>query len=283
MRIIRTIREMQQQAEAWRRSGEVIVLVPTMGYFHAGHLALMRHARSLGTLVGVSLFVNPTQFAPTEDLASYPRDFDRDRRLAEEVGVDFMFVPEAGAMYPIGFQTQVEVTELTRPLCGATRPTHFRGVTTVVAKLFNIVKPHAAVFGRKDYQQLMAVQRMVRDLNMEVTVVGHPIVREADGLAMSSRNQYLTPDQRRRALVLSAALDQAQQVFAGGEVRSAVLIEGVREAIGKVPEVRLDYAELRDPETMAALERIDRPALLAIAAFVGKARLLDNVVLTPSA
>ena len=283
MRIIRTIREMQQQAEAWRRSGEVIVLVPTMGYFHAGHLALMRHARSLGTLVGVSLFVNPTQFAPTEDLASYPRDFDRDRRLAEEVGVDFMFVPEAGAMYPSGFQTQVEVTELTRPLCGATRPTHFRGVTTVVAKLFNIVKPHAAVFGRKDYQQLMAVQRMVRDLNMEVTIVGHPIVREADGLAMSSRNQYLTPDQRRRALVLSAALDQAQQVFAGGEVRSAVLIEGVREAIGKVPEVRLDYAELRDPETMAALERIDRPALLAIAAFVGKARLLDNVVLTPSA
>ncbi|OIP89431.1 MAG: pantoate--beta-alanine ligase [Syntrophobacteraceae bacterium CG2_30_61_12] len=283
MRIIRTIREMQQQAEAWRRSGEVIVLVPTMGYFHAGHLALMRHARSLGTLVGVSLFVNPTQFAPTEDLTSYPRDFDRDRRLAEEVGVDFMFVPEAGAMYPSGFQTQVEVTELTRPLCGATRPTHFRGVTTVVAKLFNIVKPHAAVFGRKDYQQLMAVQRMVRDLNMEVTVVGHPIVREADGLAMSSRNQYLTPDQRRRALVLSAALDRARQVFAGGEVRSAVLIEGVREAIGKVPEVRLDYAELRDPETMAALERIDRPALLAIAAFVGKARLLDNVVLTPSA
>jgi len=283
MRIIRTIREMQQQAEAWRRSGEVIVLVPTMGYFHAGHLALMRHARSLGTLVGVSLFVNPTQFAPTEDLTSYPRDFDRDRRLAEEVGVDFMFVPEAGAMYPSGFQTQVEVTELTRPLCGATRPTHFRGVTTVVAKLFNIVKPHAAVFGRKDYQQLMAVQRMVRDLNMEVTIVGHPIVREADGLAMSSRNQYLTPDQRRRALVLSAALDRARQVFAGGEVRSAVLIEGVREAIGKVPEVRLDYAELRDPETMAALERIDRPALLAIAAFVGKARLLDNVVLTPSA
>lgn len=283
MRIIRTIREMQQQAEAWRRNGETIVLVPTMGYFHAGHLALMRHARSLGTLVGVSLFVNPTQFAPTEDLASYPRDFDRDRRLAEEVGVDFMFVPEAGAMYPSGFQTRVEVTELTRPLCGATRPTHFRGVTTVVAKLFNIVKPHVAVFGRKDYQQLLAVQRMVRDLNMEVTVVGHPIVREADGLAMSSRNQYLNPDQRRHALVLSTALERARQVFIGGEVRSAVLIEGVREAIGKVPEVRLDYAELRDPETMAPLERIDRPALLAIAAYVGKARLLDNVVLTPSA
>lgn len=281
MRIIRTVREMQQQAEAWRRAGETIVLVPTMGYFHEGHLSLMRHARTVGTRVGVTLFVNPTQFGPNEDLGNYPRDFDRDRQLAEDVGVDFLFVPESAEMYPPGYQTYVEVMEITRPLCGVSRPVHFRGVTTVVAKLFNIVKPHAAVFGCKDYQQLVTIRQMVKDLNLDIEVIGHPIVRETDGLAMSSRNEYLSPSERRQALVLSTAIRRAREDFAAGEMLCEVLVKRVREEMEKAPAVRVDYAEIRDPDTMELLERIDRPALLAVAAYVGQARLLDNAVLTP--
>ncbi len=283
MRIIETIGEMQQQAVRWRRAGKRIVLVPTMGYFHQGHLALMRHGRQLGDLLGVSLFVNPTQFGPGEDFERYPKNFERDRQLAEEVGVDFLFVPSAAEMYPNGYQTYVEVMEVTQPLCGVSRPGHFRGVATVVSKLFNIVKPDVAVFGEKDFQQLVTIQRLVKDLHFEVEVVGHPTVREPDGLAMSSRNAYLTPEQRRQAVVLSQSLHWARESVAGGETRSEVILDQVRSMIDSAPEVEVDYVEIRHPETMAVMERIEEPGLLAVAAYVGRARLIDNTLLQPAA
>ncbi len=209
MRVIDTVAEMQQQANQWRREGLVIGFVPTMGYLHQGHLELMRCAKGKSDRVVVSIFVNPTQFAPGEDFERYPRDLERDMGLMRAVGVDAVFAPTVADMYPEGYQTYVEVGEVTRPLCGAKRPGHFRGVTTVVAKLFHIVKPHVAVFGEKDYQQLLTIRRMVRDLAMDVEIVGHPIVREPDGLAMSSRNVYLSEEERREALLLSQALAEA--------------------------------------------------------------------------
>ncbi|MCU0586628.1 MAG: pantoate--beta-alanine ligase [Syntrophobacteraceae bacterium] len=279
MRIIERVSEMQQQAEAWRHVGRRIALVPTMGYLHQGHLTLMREARNHGDEIVVSIFVNPTQFGPGEDFERYPRDMDRDRHLAEGAGVGVVFAPSVAEMYPDGYQTFVEVMEVTRPLCGQSRPTHFRGVTTVVAKLFNIVKPHAAVFGEKDFQQLAVIHRMARDLNMDVQVIGHPIVREEDGLAMSSRNAYLTGDQRAAALRLSRALDEAESMALGGETRGAVILEVVREQLGSNGEVRIDYAELRDPETLKSVDEMKGPTLLALAAFVGRTRLIDNRVL----
>jgi pantoate--beta-alanine ligase len=281
MRIIEQVSEMQQQADSWRRDGNRIVFVPTMGYLHAGHLALMEAAHRHGDQVVVSIFVNPTQFGPGEDYLSYPRDLEQDLRLADGVGVDVAFLPSVEEIYPAGFQTYVEVTQVTRNLCGRSRPAHFRGVTTVVLKLFQIVKPHAAVFGEKDFQQLVTIRRMVRDLHSDVTVVGHPIVREADGLAMSSRNIYLNEGQRQSALRLNQSLKQAQAMVDAGERTTATIIEAVCGHINGAEELQIDYVEMCDPETLEDVTVIEGPTLLALAVRVGKARLIDNSVLQP--
>ncbi|WP_297056771.1 pantoate--beta-alanine ligase [Thermosulfurimonas sp.] len=282
MEIITDIPSMKARAEELRARGKRIGFVPTMGYFHEGHLALMRKARELSDVVVVSIFVNPIQFGPQEDFARYPRDLERDRRLAQAQGVDILFVPSAEEMYPPGFQTYVEVTELSRPLCGARRPGHFRGVCTVVLKLFHIVKPHLAVFGEKDYQQLKVIQRMVRDLDLEVEIVPHPTVREPDGLAMSSRNVYLRPEEREAALSLYRALELARKRVAEGVRETRILRREIEEFIRSHPYTRIDYVEFRDPETLEERERIDRATLLALAVFVGKARLIDNTILDPT-
>lgn len=283
MRIIETVSEMQQQADDWRRAGKRIGFVPTMGYFHEGHLMLMRKVRGEADMVVASIFVNPAQFGPNEDLATYPRDLDRDLRLAGEVGVDVAFVPQVGEMYPDGYQTYVEVTKVTAPLCGRSRPLFFRGVATVVAKLFHIVKPHVAVFGEKDYQQLVTIRRMAKDLNLDIEILGHPIVREPDDLAMSSRNKYLTPEQRPLALRLSRALKAARARVALGERNGSVILKEVKEFLDTGGEVRIDYAELRDPATMEEVGSVDGPSLLALAVFVGTTRLIDNCILRPAA
>lgn len=281
MRVIDTVSEMQQQANLWRREGRIIGFVPTMGYLHEGHLALMRCAKERSDRVVVSVFVNPTQFAPGEDFERYPRDLDRDLGLMASEGVDAVFAPSVKEMYPEGYQTYVEVEEVTRPLCGAKRPGHFRGVTTVVAKLFHIVKPHVAVFGEKDYQQLLTIRRMVRDLAMDVEIVGHSIVREPDGLAMSSRNVYLSPDERTQARLLSQALAEAARLVQTGERDGLVLVSAVQRILAQGSSIRIDYAELRDAETLEEMGALDRPGVLVLAAYVGRARLIDNAVLHP--
>lgn len=264
MRIIESVTEMQQQADTRRRENKRIALVPTMGYFHEGHLSLMRAVRNHGDVLVVSIFVNPAQFGPTEDLESYPRDLERDLRLARELGVDVAFVPRREEIYPDGFQTFVEVKEITRGLCGKSRPVFFRGVATVVAKLFHIVKPHVSIFGEKDFQQLVTIRRMVADLNMDVEILGHPTVREPDGLAMSSRNAYLSPDQRVSARRLSQSLREAQGLVNNGERGSDAILERVREVLAEGGDVRIDYAELRDPRTFQEANRVESPTLLAL-------------------
>lgn len=279
MRIIETVAEMQQLADALRRQGERIAFVPTMGYLHKGHLDLMRAARGLGTRVVISIFVNPTQFGPSEDYQTYPRNTPRDIEMATEVGVDLAFVPPVPEMYPDGFQTYVDVTRITRNLCGLSRPDFFRGVATVVNKLFQIVKPHVAVFGEKDYQQLLTIRRMAKDMHLEIEIVGHPIVREEDGLAMSSRNAYLKGDERRTALRLVRSLEKAQQLIDSGERDVKAILDAVAGHLTSGGGTRIDYVQICDPETLDYLSRIDGPALLAMAVFVGKTRLIDNRLL----
>jgi len=282
MKIVKSVSEMQQLADLWRRDGKVIAFVPTMGYLHEGHLALMRAAREEGDVLVISIFVNPIQFGPHEDYERYPRDTERDLRLAESVNVDVVFAPEVKEMYPDGFQTIVDVTELSKPLCGKSRPGHFKGVATVVTKLFNIVKPHIAVFGEKDFQQLVIIRRMVKDLNMDVRIIGHPIVREDDGLAMSSRNVYLSPEERKVALRLSQSLKKARRLVAQSVLDAQEILKAVISHLCQDGALRLDYAELRDTETLEEVSVVNKPTLLAIAAFVGKTRLIDNCVLDPT-
>jgi len=270
---------MSALADKWRQAGKIIAFVPTMGYFHEGHLSLMREGRKRGDILVVSLFVNPIQFGPKEDLNDYPRDFDRDKTLAEKEGVDVIFVPEVEEMYPKTYQTYVEVTQLTQHLCGLSRPGHFKGVTTVVAKLFNIVKPHIALFGLKDYQQYLVIKQMIRDLNYDIEIIGCPIIREPDGLAMSSRNLYLTPEQRVSALSLSQSLKLAQEMVDQGERDSRVIIDRIKSFITHHPGTQIDYVKVCDPETLEDLDRIEKKALIALAVKVGKARLIDNSLL----
>jgi pantoate--beta-alanine ligase len=279
-RVLRTIDEVRAVCEATRRVGGSVGLVPTMGYFHAGHRSLMRAARAADDLVVVSLFVNPTQFAPGEDLAAYPRDVEGDTKVAGDEGVDVLFAPSVDEMYPEPGVTTVHVGELTAGLCGARRPGHFDGVTTVVTKLFSIVGPCRAYFGRKDAQQLVVVTRMARDLDLPVEVVGCPLVREPDGVAMSSRNAYLTVEERVAATVLSRSLRAAADEIVAGERAAPAVVQRLRERISEEPLVELDYAELVDAATLQPVERIEHDALLALAAFVGKARLLDNCAIT---
>jgi pantoate--beta-alanine ligase len=271
--------EMQRLADRARRQGARIALVPTMGFLHEGHLALMREARRRATMLVVSIFVNPTQFGPAEDLARYPRDLDADLAKIRRIPADLVFAPDSSAIYSPGAQTWVEVTELTRGLCGAHRPGHFRGVTTIVAKLFNLVRPHLAIFGEKDFQQLRAIQRMVLDLDFDIEIVPFPIVREADGLAMSSRNAYLSAAERRDALALSRALFAARDRYAAGLSDPQALCAIAAELIAAHPGVQLEYLEAVDAETLGAAAGADRPILLALAARVGATRLIDNVVL----
>jgi pantoate--beta-alanine ligase len=263
-----------------RRSGGRVGLVPTMGFFHEGHRSLMRTARVADDLVVVSVFVNPTQFGPGEDLGGYPRDPDGDAAMADAAGVDVLFAPGVEAMYPDGARTTVHVERLTSRLCGASRPTHFDGVATVVTKLFSIVGPCHAYFGRKDAQQLAVVRRLVDDLNLPVEVVGCPLVRDADGLALSSRNAYLDETERRAALVLVRALRDAAHAVHAGERDALVLRDRARAMIGAEPAVRLDYAELVDARTVEPITRVDGAAVLAVAAVVGRARLIDNLAIT---
>jgi pantoate--beta-alanine ligase len=263
-------------------SAERFALVPTMGALHEGHLSLMRAARTQCDLVAASLFVNPIQFGPGEDLATYPRDFARDRELLEKEGVDFLFAPDVEEMYPAGTVTFVTVEKLSDKLCGRSRPGHFRGVTTVVSKLFNIVEPDVAFFGQKDAAQAAIIRRMVRDLNIPVQIVTCPIVREADGLAMSSRNAYLDSHQRMAASVLYRSLMEVQRRFDEDEHIAGSLIEAGKHLVAEEPAVRLDYLEIVDSETLDPVDDVSRGALVAVAAFVGRTRLIDNVVLTPA-
>lgn len=254
-------------------------LVPTMGALHEGHLTLLGRSVADNDVTVVSIFVNPTQFAPGDDLDEYPRQFEEDVRKCEELGVDIVFAPTATEMYDGDFSTFVEETHLAAGLCGAARPGHFRGVTTVVMKLFNIVRPERAYFGQKDAQQAAVIKRMVRDLDMAVEIVMMPIVREADGLAMSSRNVYLSPDERSQALVLSRALGRAEGLVAAGESNSGTLKEAMREVISTAPLARIDYVEIIDDETLEPIDRITHRALAALAVFVGETRLIDNRIL----
>ncbi|KAF0218913.1 MAG: pantoate--beta-alanine [Geobacteraceae bacterium] len=270
---------MQSLSGAARDAGEIVVFVPTMGYLHEGHASLLREGRKRGDLLVLSIFVNPTQFGAGEDFDSYPRDLERDRQLAADAGADIIFTPRASEMYPAGFQTYVDVERLTLPLCGRSRPGHFRGVTTVVCKLINIVMPHAALFGKKDYQQLAVIRRMVNDLNMNVEIVGMPIVREADGLAMSSRNAYLSTEERRSALCLIRAISAARDAFRNGERSVAALRDRVLKIVSAEPFASIDYTEFCHKDTLEGVARADDTTLLALAVKIGKTRLIDNTIL----
>jgi pantoate--beta-alanine ligase len=278
MKIIEDIQEMQRWSEVQRHRRERIVLVPTMGFLHDAHLSLAREGKKRGDRLVVSIFVNPAQFSPNEDFAAYPRDFERDRSLLEREHADVLFHPSVREIYPEDYQTHVNVNKLGLFLCGAHRPGHFQGVATVVTKLFNIVRPHVAIFGEKDYQQLQLVRRLVRDLNFAIEIVGHPIVREADGLAMSSRNVYLSPEERQAALCLSHALGRAACAVKKGEIRARVITEAVRAEIEKEPLARVEYVTLCDSATLGPVEEIQVSALLALAVRIGKTRLIDNAI-----
>jgi len=281
MNICSTIAEARAACRAAHLSRKRVGLVPTMGALHEGHLSLVRAARAQCDAVAASIFVNPTQFGPTEDLSKYPRPFDLDRRLLENEGVEILFAPPVEEIYPQGAVTWVVVEGLGEKLDGRSRPGHFRGVTTIVAKLFHILEPDAAFFGQKDAAQLAVIRRMVRDLNFPIEIVACPIVREADGLAMSSRNAYLNQEERARALVLQRALREARNHFHAGERSAARLISAGKDVFTREPQIRLDYFEIVDPDTLDPVEQISQEALVAVAAYVGTTRLIDNVVLKP--
>jgi pantoate--beta-alanine ligase len=278
MKIIQSVKKMQSFSESLRLKGKRIAFVPTMGYFHEGHLHLMKEAKKMADCVVVSIYVNPTQFGPQEDFSKYPRDLDRDLKMAESVGVDVIFYPPDKEMYPAGYQTYVDVEKVTQNLCGMSRPGHFRGVTTVCNKLFNIVKPHIAVFGKKDFQQFITIERMVDDLNMDIQIIGFPTVREADGLAMSSRNKYLAKEERPSALTLFKSLKLAQKLYSKGEKKASVIINEVKKLIESAPFTKIDYIKICDAKTLKDVYEIKRQSVIALAVKVGKTRLIDNHV-----
>jgi pantoate--beta-alanine ligase len=279
LKICTTIDEMRAASRAARHAGQRLGFVPTMGALHEGHLSLVRAARASADLVAASIFVNPTQFGPNEDLAKYPRSFERDCQMLKREGVDLLFAPSVEEMYPAGAVTWVTVEELSGKLDGRSRPGHFRGVTTVVAKLFHIVEPDRAFFGQKDAAQVAIIRRMVRDLNLPVEIVVCPIVRETDGLALSSRNAYLDAGQRKQALVLHRSLMRVQHMAEAGERQATALIAAGRQVLGEEPSIRLDYFEIVNPDTLDPLNEVSPGALIAVAAYVGTTRLIDNIVL----
>lgn len=278
MQIVKTKLELKTALEALRKGTKTVGFIPTMGFLHEGHLSLVRRARSENDVVVVSIFVNPTQFGPNEDFASYPRDLDRDAKLVEAEGCDLIFAPEPEEMYPKPYMTYVDVYgDLTDKLCGASRPGHFKGVATVVTKLFNLVKPTRAYFGQKDAQQVAVIEQMVSDLDMDLEIVPCPIVREADGLALSSRNTYLSEDDRRDALVLSQSLIWAQAKIENGERKAAHLLKGIRDRIEAVSTTEIDYVQIVDARTLESVETLSGTILIALAVKVGKPRLIDNM------
>ncbi len=278
MQIIKTVEEMKKYSEEQREKGKIIGFVPTMGYLHEGHLSLMKIAKKECDLVIVSIYVNPTQFGPTEDLAKYPRDFEKDKKLCEDVGVDIIFYPSDKDMYPEGYLTFVKVEKMSEKLCGIARPTHFKGVTTIVLKLFNIVKPHKAYFGLKDYQQFIIIKKMVDDLNVDVEMIGCPIFREKDDLAMSSRNFYLNPEERKQATILSQSLQNAKKLFFEGETDSEKLKKIIKDMINKTIG-KIDYVEIFSPKSLEPVKKTSKGDVIALAVFFGKTRLIDNVIL----
>ena len=270
---------MHARSDRMRRQFKTIVFIPTMGFLHEGHLSLIQEGHKYGDDIVVSIFVNPTQFGPGEDLESYPRNLERDLELLQKHGVNAVFIPDAKEIYGEDFQTFVTLERLPNYLCGASRPIHFRGVATVVTKLFNIVKPHVAVFGQKDYQQLVVIRQMVQDLDFGIKIIGAPTVREPDGLAMSSRNNYLTTEQRISALSLYKSLQKAKELINSGIRDAETIIDAATELIQSYPETDIDYIAICDSETLEHINAIDRPAVMAMAVKVGKARLIDNMML----
>jgi pantoate--beta-alanine ligase len=281
MKLYKKINSIQKEIARLKREGKKIGFIPTMGYLHEGHLSLMRKARKENDIVVISIFVNPTQFGPREDYNRYPRDLNRDLKLAREVGVDIVFYPSVEEMYPSKYRTYVEVEELSDLLCGKSRPGHFRGVTTVCTKLFNIVQPDVAYFGQKDAQQAIIIKQMVRDLNFPLKIKVLPIVREKDGLAMSSRNVYLSSQEREEATVLYQSLKTAHQMVKTGIKDAGRIKRQVKNMISEKATARIDYVEIVDLEDLKPVRTIDKPALLALAVWFGKARLIDNTILKP--
>lgn len=279
MELIESVVKMQDISLINRRAGKSIGLVPTMGFLHRGHKSLMLEGRKRSDILVASIFVNPVQFGIGEDFEKYPRDIDRDMAIAADAGVDFLFVPSTAEMYPSGYQTYVNVEKITLPLCGGSRPGHFRGVTTVVAKLFGIIQPTLALFGKKDYQQLAVIRQMTADLNFPVEIVGMPIVREADGLAMSSRNAYLSPAERLEALCLKAAIDTVKKAFRSGINSAEQLVSLALQVISESPAATVDYIVLCDSRTLETVASADKSTLLALAVKIGKTRLIDNAIL----
>jgi pantoate--beta-alanine ligase len=279
MKIIKTVKEMQAFSNRMRQEGKIVGFVPTMGYLHEGHLSLIRIAREKANVVVLSIYINPTQFGPNEDLEKYPRDFKRDEALAKNEGVDVLFYPSDHEMYPEGFLSSVSVRGITEVLCGASRPHHFQGVTTICAKLFHAVRPHFAVFGQKDYQQCVVIKKMVKDLDFNMEIIMGPIVRESDGLAMSSRNTYLSFQERSDALVLQDALKLAENRVRQGERKTELLIREMTGLIESRENIRIDYVRVVHPDHLHDLEIIDDRAVVALAVFAGKTRLIDNTIL----
>lgn len=279
MKIAETIKEVREQVKEWKKQGLSVGLVPTMGYLHEGHKSLIDRAVAENDKVVVSVFVNPMQFGPTEDLESYPRDMDRDAALCEDAGADLIFHPEPSEMYEDDFSSFVDMNTLTGGLCGKTRPIHFRGVCTVVAKLFNIVTPDRAYFGQKDAQQLAVIRHMVSDLSYGIEIVGCPIIREEDGLAKSSRNTYLNPDERKAALILSQSLKEGKKLVEAGEKDASKIKKVITDKINTEPLAKIDYVEVVDWKTLEPVETIDGTILTAIAVYIGKTRLIDNFII----
>lgn len=282
MKVVKTIAEVREQVKAWKAEGLCVGLVPTMGFLHEGHQSLIIKAVEENDRVVVSDFVNPTQFGPKEDLASYPRDIERDAKLCEEAGADLIFHPEPAEMYAPDYCTFVDMDGLTKGLCGKTRPTHFRGVCSVVAKLFNIVAPDSAYFGQKDAQQLAVIRRMVRDLNFDIRIVACPIIREEDGLAKSSRNTYLNAEERAAAVVLSRALNKGKALIESGEQSAAKVKDVIMEELCKEPLAKVDYVEVVDADSIEAIKELNGNVLVAIAVYIGKTRLIDNIMIVQS-
>ncbi len=278
MKIVSTINEVRNQVKEWKKQGLSIGFVPTMGYLHEGHASLMVRARQECDKVVTSIFVNPMQFGVNEDLDSYPRDLQADAKLCEEIGVDLIFHPEVEEMYADGFCSFVDMSGLTKELCGKSRPIHFRGVCTVVSKLFNIVTPDKAFFGQKDAQQLAVIRRMVKDLNMDIEIVGCPIIREEDGLAKSSRNTYLNEEERKAALVLSRTIRMGEELVKEGVTDASELLEAMKENLEKEPLARIDYVEAVSMDTIEKVDRIEGMVLVAMAVYIGKTRLIDNFI-----
>ena len=280
MKVIKKIQEMRQEVSGIKSQGTSIGFVPTMGYLHEGHLSLVRESLRKADVTVVSIFVNPTQFGSSEDFKEYPRDLDRDSEVLEREEIDYLFVPEADEIYPQGYKTFVEVHDLQDKLCGRSRPGHFRGVCTVVLKLFNIINPDISFFGQKDYQQAVILKRMVKELNLEVKIEILPIIRELDGLALSSRNKYLTQEERKVALVLSKSLGEAKSMVERGKRDSATIIREMKEMIGRESLAKIDYVEIVDTDNLDPVARIEKESLAAVAVFIGKVRLIDNIILS---